>query len=421
MVRLQRFLKESNILQTFNICLSRSEEKCTPDLQALHVCLAHWYFDFSENLPHVAFCYFPISQIVAYSRPMDFPIFFDNGHLSASIVNMQAVLHMINFWRYHMQEPVRNLCLGLNSKEKPQGWKRPVFDAFACVKGLSRMWKGAYGKSQLCPHILVYRLMMASAAYMSDPHDVDELRASSDDLDNVPIERMMYFDEIDEAGLQNIEFDFAEDHNIAGWPKAFEDNLQAIPSISLYTYNRYVTQRDTVEVKGTAEEKKPTDGPINGTRHISKRKRRPLSTTTSIPPLNDTQNSAAIKKLNSATSPEIVGPRKGKDYLPFSGSISDLSGYQGISGILHNLPDQSGIPGFQRISFMKYAINIPKQQDEVTPWASEDHHDQIDEDYYCYQGVVLPGGHIILGRWWAPFDDEEQYCTGPFMLWAVEE
>lgn len=40
---------------------------------------------------------------------------------------------------------------------------------------------------------------------------------------------------------------------------------------------------------------------------------------------------------------------------------------------------------------------------------------------WAYEGVVVPGGQIILGRWWSPFRNEasgDSYC-GPFIFWQV--
>lgn len=46
----------------------------------------------------------------------------------------------------------------------------------------------------------------------------------------------------------------------------------------------------------------------------------------------------------------------------------------------------------------------------------------IDGAYWAYEGVVLPGGKIILGRWWSPMQDlEEINCIGPFIFWEVDE
>lgn len=96
-------------------------------------------------------------------------------------------------------------------------------------------------------------------------------------------------------------------------------------------------------------------------------------------------------------------------------------------GWLNALPDQCGIPGWQRITFMKHF--------------AEDLDDVDSDNLWAYEGVVLPGGRIIVGRWWfasetVDFDvstslnatsessiginlDQKDY-NGPFILWAAE-
>ena len=63
------------------------------------------------------------------------------------------------------------------------------------------------------------------------------------------------------------------------------------------------------------------------------------------------------------------------------------------TGWLNPLPAQQGVPGWQRMSMMKYYVD----EEEVTspPAALED-------SLWAYDGVVLPGGMIIVGRWWHP-------------------
>ncbi|KAF1814324.1 hypothetical protein P152DRAFT_267811 [Eremomyces bilateralis CBS 781.70] len=54
-------------------------------------------------------------------------------------------------------------------------------------------------------------------------------------------------------------------------------------------------------------------------------------------------------------------------------------------GFLNPLPSQNGVPGFQRITMMKYFEDGNPFEDAL--WA--------------YEGVVLPGSKIIVGRWWS--------------------
>ena len=58
------------------------------------------------------------------------------------------------------------------------------------------------------------------------------------------------------------------------------------------------------------------------------------------------------------------------------------------SGWLNPLPPQNDIPGWQRMTMMKYFVDDNGEYDKDALWA--------------YEGVVLPGGKIILGRWWSP-------------------
>ncbi|OAK98834.1 hypothetical protein IQ06DRAFT_327330 [Phaeosphaeriaceae sp. SRC1lsM3a] len=95
--------------------------------------------------------------------------------------------------------------------------------------------------------------------------------------------------------------------------------------------------------------------------------------------------------------------------IQFSGNGVDLDDDFYALGWLNPLPAQYGIPGWQRITFMKHFM---------------DDFDQVDQDnLWAYEGVVLPGGRIILGRWWhaeGGVNMENDY-NGPFILWAVDE
>lgn len=72
--------------------------------------------------------------------------------------------------------------------------------------------------------------------------------------------------------------------------------------------------------------------------------------------------------------------------LQFTGTGMDLQDDFHAIGWLNALPDQCGIPGWQRITFMKHF--------------AEDLDDVDSDNLWAYEGVVLPGGRIIVGRWW---------------------
>ncbi|KAL1599584.1 hypothetical protein SLS60_007387 [Paraconiothyrium brasiliense] len=79
------------------------------------------------------------------------------------------------------------------------------------------------------------------------------------------------------------------------------------------------------------------------------------------------------------------------------------------TGWLNPLPDQCGIPGFQRVTFMKHPY--------------EDLNNVHQDGLWAYEGVVLPGGKIMIGRWWEATSDNINYnddYSGPFIFWAVD-
>lgn len=105
----------------------------------------------------------------------------------------------------------------------------------------------------------------------------------------------------------------------------------------------------------------------------------------------------------SAASDEVTWESRS---FRFSGHGED--GEEGFlaDGWLNTLPSQSGIPGWQRLTMMKFFAD-----------------DNGDVDYghalWAYEGVVLPGGKIIVGRWWSP-DGMDPVYSGPFILWCVD-
>jgi len=79
-----------------------------------------------------------------------------------------------------------------------------------------------------------------------------------------------------------------------------------------------------------------------------------------------------------------------------------------LFGRIHGLPPQQGVPGFQRISMIKfYPLNGEFDASQV----------------WSYEGCVLPGGRVIVGRWWDLTSDSSQPIDifgGPFLWWNVD-
>ncbi|KAH6719263.1 hypothetical protein BKA61DRAFT_543704 [Leptodontidium sp. MPI-SDFR-AT-0119] len=80
-----------------------------------------------------------------------------------------------------------------------------------------------------------------------------------------------------------------------------------------------------------------------------------------------------------------------------------------VYGRVHALTTQQGFHGFQRLTMMKYYT----KQDA-------NGHDIYDPfQAWCYEGCVLPGGRLIVGRWWSALGDPNSSTTnsGPFLWW----
>ncbi|PGG96189.1 hypothetical protein AJ79_09688 [Helicocarpus griseus UAMH5409] len=96
-----------------------------------------------------------------------------------------------------------------------------------------------------------------------------------------------------------------------------------------------------------------------------------------------------------------------------------------IRGFTEPCPPQAGIPGWRRICFVIYSINpeyfvfIPdgegndeEGESEWMPygWTT------VDLWAYGYEGVIVPGGGIMMGRWKNMLRMEEM---GPFIFWGI--
>ncbi len=256
----------------------------------------------------------------------------------------------------------------------------------------------------------------------------------------------LFIDSIDyQDGFQTLDLNFtaAAPADTKPWPKVFESHLHGMPPLAL------CKQLDKFQ--------KPKIPPDMNT---------PLKVDAVI---DDKIKTQPLKP--GLTTPPATNPKHGVHYRQFSGSGTDAEPFD-CRGILHPLPPQQGIPGWQRITFMKYfptdsssQASFPSSTGSSTPyngsstnvsnassppsssaadWSSPANKSgsttsftpinpfnqsppQVDDDLdidggcWAYEGVVLPGGKIILGRWWSPMgDDQERICMGPFIFWEVD-
>lgn len=139
--------------------------------------------------------------------------------------------------------------------------------------------------------------------------------------------------------IQSLQLDFSEDGSLP-WPKLFEDKLYSLRSVETPT------------------------------------------------------------RAQSRNKPKETTNDQLQKNIQFVGTGIDLDDDFNAVGWLNSLPDQQGIPGWQRITFMKHFMDDYAQVERDNLWA--------------YEGVVLPGGRIILGRWW--FASEEVNFDVSFAL-----
>jgi hypothetical protein len=107
-----------------------------------------------------------------------------------------------------------------------------------------------------------------------------------------------------------------------------------------------------------------------------------------------------------------------------------------VRGFMEPVPSpQGGIPGWTRICFAIYDANRDFLKLASSDGDDENGDDKAlspDEDWppidlrmdfhwiFGYEGVMLPGGRMILGQWLdMARADEEQCSRGPFIFWDM--
>lgn len=257
-------------------------------------------------------------------------------------------------------------------------------------------------------------------AYL-DPNDIPFIRSQQN------VGQDIFTDRIDfEDGFQTLELDFTSSANVVPFPKIFDSHLNSFPSPDV-CQEIHRLSKPKKKVQGPARVFHPRAPPVHSRdtglpspKHTPDNPPRQHVIRLPIP----IHATAAEDMPPTPTSPvfDHTKPRKGHNYLQFSGLGADALPFH-CTGILHPLPPQHEIPGWQRITMMKYFDPIsPNNSPAILPnngfHLAEDV--SINDGCWAYEGVVLPGGMIMLGRWWSPMDQtRERRCMGPFIFWNV--
>ncbi|RMZ12380.1 hypothetical protein D0860_02986 [Hortaea werneckii] len=281
----------------------------------------------SLDFEHAPTLGFPDSQQVVYGTAATDPIF---GGCNGLDINMEWVVHHLNFWKYHMVRSEENTLYrafkSLSPNETPRFWDHQL--KLGGSK-LGKHWKGSY-------------------AYV-ERGEVAMIRAGEGQDDTI---QDLFNGETDMGQFQDMQLNWLDEADgLATWPKLFEKHLHSL--------------------------------------------RRP-------------ENKARTRAQHrSSPKPDAIPDLRPQNFQ-FLAEGHDMTEDFCAQGWLNALPAQHGVPGWQRMTMMKYF------EDPGTG--------VIDTDaLWAYEGVVLPGGQIMLGRWWCPSDGtRERMYSGPFILWGVD-
>jgi len=328
-----RFVEANNLLKIiFKPCRfpsrhpdARRPPRDDPLLQAIQVVCAPLLLSLNEHLLHDHFG-FPDSQQFVYSRPRDSPIFGGQHGLD---VNLAALLHFLNFWKYHMVREVEQTLFAafnhLHPDERPQWWDSKLQQD---AQTMGRHWKGSF-------------------AYIDDDELVDVRGWNESDKETAVIQDK-FEGENDAFEFGDLQLEMIPKHKMK-WPEAFERHLHSL--------------------------------------------------TPSPPASPSGVRTRAQKRGGGGGTPEDLTGLEPQPFRFEGGGEGDDAFH--ATGWAQPLPKQQGIPGWQRLTMMKYFVN-----DQSELWA--------------YEGVVLPGGKIIVGRWWNPLRSDEEAYSGPFIFWCVD-
>lgn len=333
----------------------------------------------SLRLEHRTVWSFDMSQRLSYMPVTAEPLFRGRG---GTDVNLDWALHVINFFRYHalrdeeatLYAPWKDLTEDNSGLGLPQLMKQRLNNDGSAVVG--QEWQGTYGES-LQPLLLFSMLISDSQpilialisrrsaspprAKMATTRTRTSMAAKAatttpsryDIFSLFSLEHLLIFS-------QRLKINFPARPKYA-WPQVFENHLQSV------TFHRdrlsglvMPAPRGTRQAQHSAM---PADTPI----------------------------------FPWGSSRRFEG--MGYDEENFFGS-----------GWINPLPAQFGVPGFKRMTMMKFF---------------KDENGLIDIDaLWAYEGVVLPGDQIIVGRWWAPEgldrESKKNMYSGPFILWNVD-
>ncbi|KAL8942748.1 MAG: hypothetical protein Q9216_001496 [Gyalolechia sp. 2 TL-2023] len=391
-MHLWKFMKQSNLLfDAFRWV--HAEGDIAPQVNPLLMTIQVFFFTW--NLYHTADPYSTATYPAALRQSIYHIKWSQDAVLTTpemplvdgyGIINMGLLLHLTNFWRFHLtlndEGKLWHIYSGLGTENWPiAGYDkleqdRPVF---------VRNWKGAMFNP--APETTSFKWR---GHHNNDVHLDGFYTGGEDPLDM----NVVWADET------------------VPWPEKFEKVVKARPT----TLKRGVAE--TLDFQyATRTLKKP-----------STKKVHPVHSDKSTLPGSDAgryhdlsfcgktdSNEDRAGRLQRAKATAKVVP-----FTQFFGNCDEECGDRNLNivGIVHGLPPQSGIPEWQRITMVTY-------ETPHTGTASMGYLDAPEDDLkICshFEGVVCPGGAVMLGRWHIgeEYDLGRYQKNGPFIFWNTE-
>lgn len=409
---IETFCKHFNLLD--RLMLSRyAAHKTTSLLQVVQVCLAHMFLDNERR--HYSYG-IPTSQKIVYQDARNEPLF--NG-VHRSTVNMRWLLNVINLFKNYMTHEewhsIHSAFGALRETQRPGAWSEKLH-----VQGtfpIGRRWKGAY-------------------TYL-DVLELQPVRSRSPDSGRDIVEDLFNDDGDD---FSELTVGYPESATSLPWPNVLEEILCAKSHPSTEHLRSFETGSDIADTSHgaspTTRMRRPTSSASRKTRSKAKK----------------INKDTALDELDTVGS-NIRSVPIGAESLAFKAIGMESDPFL-AAGYLNPLPRQNGIGGWQRFTMAKYFSPEPAFEDEQAGLSIHRQFERLkeilandqefatllhdvgpSEDLWAYEGVVLPGGKMILGRWWAPEerdpaagiglgtapdDSAPILYSGPFIYWCVD-
>ncbi|KAL8760771.1 MAG: hypothetical protein Q9184_003056 [Pyrenodesmia sp. 2 TL-2023] len=433
--QLARFMMKSNLLydafrwvreEDAALALNDIGAIINPLLMTIHVYFFSYYLKFTQDdaltgayplayrqtVYHIKW-----SQTVVLAPPKS-PIVN-----TAGMIDMAWLYHATNFWRFHMV---------LNDDSA-------LFDIFTTLK---LVLKPVQPVRQVQHNSIKSRQNWMGSIFHPAGHTMKNFNWNGEKHDDVYMDG--YFTGGD--NLLEIKFDFSKLD--LPWPKKFEDLVHAIPDpdevmahdpsdpiphwsdLASDLSNRPRDRSNlaySYDLGYVMAKRQRYGADILAAPKGSDSRRRTCHKKTSVPPSGPDAYHAPLPLRHMATDGglgNVVRKKKRTKYRVMVGKADSECGDRAlnIAGIIHPLPAQSGIQGWQRVTMVTY----------YTPnsgTASKGYLDADEDDlsvHMRYEAIICPGHSMMFGRYYLgpdlndEDDDNQQFKYGPFVFWSTD-